>query len=82
MVTGTLNGGRFEKGQSVVVQPGGDEAGLRGIQSHRSSAEVALPGTRTALNLPDVGIRKGKTRDGIRRGDVVTLAGCGTGART
>ena len=81
VVTGTMTGGCFEKGQKVTVQPNDAEANLRGIQSHRSATEIAVPGTRTALNLPDIGIRKGKVRDGIRRGDVVTIGRAGSGSR-
>ncbi len=81
VVTGTMTGGRFTKGAEVVVQPHGSKANLRGIQSHRSRVDTAVPGTRTALNLPDIGIRKGRQREGIGRGDVVTVAGLGTGSR-
>ena len=81
VVTGTMTGGCFEKGQKVAVQPNDVGANLRGIQSHRSATEIAVPGTRTALNLPDIGVRKGKVRDGIRRGDVVTIEGTGSGSR-
>ena len=75
VVTGTMTGGTFSKGQKVTVQPQGAEANLRSIQSHNSDSGIAHPGMRTALNLPDVDIRKGKSRDGIRRGDVVTAGG-------
>ncbi len=72
VVTGTMTGGLLKKGQQITIQPQGITAKLRGIQSHQNDAEHALPGMRTALNLPEVGIRKGKVRDGIRRGDVIT----------
>ncbi len=72
VVTGTMTGGALEKGQQITIQPQGTSARLRGIQSHRNDTENALPGMRTALNLPEIGIRKGKARDGIRRGDVIT----------
>ena len=64
--------GSLEKGQQITIQPQGTNAKLRGIQSHRNDTENALPGMRSALNLPEVGIRKGKAREGIRRGDVIT----------
>jgi len=72
VVTGTMTGGSLEKGQQITIQPQGTNAKLRGIQSHRNDTENALPGMRSALNLPEVGIRKGKAREGIRRGDVIT----------
>ncbi|MGI9239319.1 MAG: selenocysteine-specific translation elongation factor, partial [Verrucomicrobiales bacterium] len=80
VVTGTLAGGRFEKGDGCCVQPYAQDASLRNVQSHSQNREVVLPGTRTALNLPELGIRRGRSRDGIRRGDVVTLAGLGESA--
>ena len=56
VVTGTLIGGAFAKGESAIVQPRGLETHLRNIQSHSSDQDAALPGMRTALNLSDVPI--------------------------
>jgi selenocysteine-specific elongation factor len=72
VVTGTLTGGVLRRGQSVAIQPSGNVARIRNIQSHNQNVEVSVPGTRTALNLPDVA-----ASDGVRRGDVVTLAELG-----
>jgi len=69
VVTGTLTGGTLRRGQSVAIQPSGKFARIRNIQSHNRDVELGLPRTRTALNLPDIAVS-----DGIRRGDVVTLA--------
>jgi selenocysteine-specific elongation factor len=69
VVTGTLIGGTFRRGQTVVIQPSGRPARIRNIQSHGRDFEQSGPGTRTALNLPDLDALKD-----IRRGDVVTLA--------
>ncbi|MGK0184511.1 MAG: selenocysteine-specific elongation factor [Verrucomicrobiales bacterium] len=77
VVTGTLIGGEFSKGEAAVVQPGGLETHLRNIQSHSSDQDAAQPGMRTALNLSDVSIASRERRDGIHRGDVVTLPGLG-----
>jgi len=41
---------------------------MRSIQSHGHELEVAQPGMRTAINLPDLRV------DQIKRGDVVTLS--------
>ena len=76
VVTGTLLGGAFHKGQQVVVQPSGRATRLRRIQSHNQDVDVSGPGRRTALNLPDLGA------DDVRRGDVVTLAEHGTPSQT
>jgi selenocysteine-specific elongation factor len=67
-VTGTLAGGRFQRGQAVVVQPGGQPARIRRIQSHGQDVETSGPGMRTALNLADV-----DPVAGVHRGDVITL---------
>jgi selenocysteine-specific elongation factor len=69
VVTGTLTGGALRRGQSVVIQPSGKAARIRNIQSHNRNVESSGPGTRTALNLPNV-----IAQEDIRRGDVVTLA--------
>ena len=77
IVTGTLIGGFFQRGQSVVVQPGGNAARIRGIQSHDRERERAEAGMRTALNLADVALA-GNGRQGVARGDVITQEGLGT----
>ena len=69
VVTGTLTGGTLRRGQSVAIQPSGKVARIRNIQSHNRDVELGVPGTRTALNLPDIA-----ASDDVRRGDVVTLA--------
>jgi len=68
VVTGTLVGGRLQRGQPVVIQPGGRVARIRRMQSHGRDVEVSGPGTRTALNLADV-----DPIAGVHRGDVITL---------
>ena len=76
VVTGTLAGGQFQRGQNVVIQPQNLSARLRTIQSHNRDLEIAQPGTRTAINLPDVPVGS----DGIKRGDVITIANVGAAA--
>ncbi len=66
VVTGTLTGGRLSRGKTVSLQPQNLRARIRAIQSHNHSLEIALPGTRTALNLSD--LRPGE----IPRGSVLT----------
>jgi selenocysteine-specific elongation factor len=73
VVTGTLSGGRLQRGQSVVIQPGGHSARIRRIQSHGRDVEVSGPGTRTALNLTDV-----NPVHGVHRGDVIALPDMGS----
>ncbi len=76
VVTGTLTGGGFYRGQSIIVQPQKLEARTRSIQSHGVEIECAQPGMRTALNLPDLGI------DQVRRGDVITDRDLGVASST
>jgi selenocysteine-specific elongation factor len=72
VVTGTLTGSTLRVGQSVTIQPSGKVVRVRNIQSHNRNVELGGPGTRTALNLPDIA-----ASDDVHRGDVVTLAELG-----
>ena len=76
VVTGTLTGGSLRRGQQIVVYPTNLETRIRSIQSHGHELEVAQPGMRTAINLPDLRV------DQIKRGDVVTLPDHGTPTST
>ena len=71
VVTGTLTGGVLQRGHAVVLQPSGKATRVRSVQSHNREVDLALPATRTALNLPDV---PGAQQE-IARGMVVTVAG-------
>ncbi|MGA7274867.1 MAG: selenocysteine-specific translation elongation factor, partial [Candidatus Udaeobacter sp.] len=73
VVTGTLSGGSIRRSQDVVVQPREISARVRSIQNHGRDVEIAQPGTRTAINLPDLSIGE----HGIQRGDVVTVHSLG-----
>jgi selenocysteine-specific elongation factor len=66
VVTGTTTGGIFRRGEEVVVQSSGAHGKIRSVQNHNREVEFSPPGTRTALNIPDV---KGAP---IQRGDVIT----------
>jgi len=65
VVTGTLMGGRLNREQQVNILPKGLQARIRGIQVHNQSADSAVSGQRTALNL------SGLSKRDIQRGDVV-----------
>lgn len=69
VVTGTLLDGALRVGQSVVVQPRGLHARVRGLQSHKQKHEQVSPGRRVAVNLSGVDFGD------IRRGDTVTAPG-------
>ena len=76
VVTGTLSGGSLRRGQQIVIYPANLETRIRSIQSHGQELEVAQPGMRTAINLPDLRV------DQIKRGDVVTLPNHGAPSST
>ena len=70
IVTGTLTGGTLRVGDAVVIQPRGTRSRIRSLQSHRRDVDLAPPGTRTAINLPDL-----QPGEDVARGDVVTTSG-------
>lgn len=82
VVTGTLCGGTLSVGDTVTVQPSGYEAKIRAIQSHQAAIETTIPGTRTALNLPDLAAGHVAGKPGIGRGDVVSLDTSASPSRT
>ena len=85
VVTGTLSGGTLKVGQSVVIQPSGKATRVRNLQSHNQDVPSVGPGTRTAINLPDVfvaGKGQGYAGSGISRGEVVTLPELGEPSTT
>jgi selenocysteine-specific elongation factor len=68
VVTGTLIDGTFRAGHTVFVQPKNISGRIRSLQSHGHNVEVAQPGTRTAINLPEL-----QVETDIQRGDVITI---------
>ncbi len=78
VVTGTLSGGKLQRDESVVAQPSGATGHVRTLQNHGLEVDQSLPGTRTALNLPDFGLTGVKA---IGRGQVITLPGFGDPSR-
>jgi len=54
VVTGTLISGVVRKEQEVELYPTGRRLRVRGVQVHGASAEQAVAGQRTALNLADI----------------------------
>jgi selenocysteine-specific elongation factor len=76
IVTGTLTGGSLRRGQQIIVYPANLETRVRSIQSHGQELQIAQPGMRTAVNLPDVPV------DQIKRGDVITIRDLGAPGST
>lgn len=69
VVTGTLIDGRFQLGDAVEIQPSGHKGRIRGLQTHKTKRDVALPGSRVAVNLTGV------DKDQVTRGDVLASPG-------
>lgn len=80
VVTGTLSGGKFRRGDTVMRQPGGIATRIRGIQTHGQDREAVGPGQRVALNLSELSIAAPeaafRTPQDVRRGDLITLPEC------
>jgi selenocysteine-specific elongation factor len=69
VVTGTLQDGSLRVGDTVAVLPPGMTARIRGLQSHKTKVDQALPGSRVAVNLTGV------NTDELARGQVIALPG-------
>mgnify|MGYP004595459983 FL=1 len=75
VVTGTLLDGPMHVGDDVYLYPGRRKLRIRSIQIHEEAAAKALPGQRTALNLPGI------AKEDIQRGDVLCTADVLEGTR-
>lgn len=69
VVTGTLLDGQLSLGDEVEILPSGQRGRVRGLQTHKKKEEIAVPGSRTAVNI------SGIETDAVRRGEVVVLPG-------
>ncbi|MCI0404829.1 MAG: selenocysteine-specific translation elongation factor, partial [candidate division Zixibacteria bacterium] len=71
VVTGTLTGGSFKKGEKVEVLPFRKTARIRSLQTHKKEVEEGRPGSRLALNLTDA------EKEELARGNVLVRPGDG-----
>lgn len=69
VVTGTLIDGAFKVGDEVEIVPGGKRGRVRGLQTHKTKVERAVPGSRVAINLAGLAV------EDLARGQVVALPG-------
>jgi selenocysteine-specific elongation factor len=69
VVTGTLIDGSMQVGDEVEILPRAQRARVRGLQTHKTKIERAVPGSRVAINLS--GVEAGD----VKRGDVVASPG-------
>jgi selenocysteine-specific elongation factor len=65
VVTGTLMDGQLSVGDEIEILPTGLRGRVRGLQTHKRKEEVAVPASRTAVNISGVNV------DQIQRGDVL-----------
>jgi len=65
VVTGTLLDGHLAVGDEVEILPSGQQGRVRGLQTHKKKEDVAVPGSRTAVNI------SGVEMESIQRGEVV-----------
>jgi selenocysteine-specific elongation factor len=69
VVAGTVLSGCIKTGDRVEIYPEGLKTRIRGLQVHKSKAELSGIGKRTALNLQDI------AKEDLRRGQVVAAEG-------
>ena len=69
VVTGTLVDGTLRVGDEVELLPGGLRSRVRNLQSHKKKEDMAVPGSRTAVNLAGLDV------DQVQRGMLVTHPG-------
>ena len=69
IVTGTLIDGQFQVGEEVTILPQKLSGRIRGLQTHKRKEQIAVPGSRTAVNVSGVNVAQ------IQRGDVVVYPG-------
>ncbi|MCI0532351.1 MAG: selenocysteine-specific translation elongation factor [candidate division Zixibacteria bacterium] len=71
VVTGTLTGGSFKKGEKVEILPLRKTLRIRSLQTHKKEVEAGAPGSRLALNLTDA------EKEELARGNVLVRPGDG-----
>ncbi|MHC1784293.1 MAG: selenocysteine-specific translation elongation factor [Anaerolineaceae bacterium] len=69
VVTGTLLDGTLKVGDEIEVLPRRLKGRIRGLQSHKNKEDLAVPGSRTAVNITGIELQD------LRRGDVVCHPG-------
>ena len=69
VVTGTLSDGELQVGDEVEILPQKLRGRIRGLQTHKRKEQIAIPGSRTAVNITGVSLEQ------IERGNVVAHPG-------
>jgi selenocysteine-specific elongation factor len=69
VVTGTLTNGHLVVGDEVLILPNDLKGRVRGLQTHKRKEEMAVAGSRTAVNISGINV------DQIQRGDMLVHPG-------
>lgn len=69
VVTGTLSDGHLSVGDELQILPGELRGRVRGLQTHKQKEEIAVSGSRTAVNITGINVFQ------IQRGDVAVHPG-------
>ena len=69
VVTGTLQDGNLKVADEIEILPGGLHGRIRGLQTHKQKEQIAVPGSRTAVNISGVSLEE------IQRGNVIVHPG-------
>ena len=67
--TGTLLDGILRTGDEILVSNKEKKGRIRGMQIHKVKVEIALPGTRLAVNVAGLDVSE------VKRGDLVSRKG-------
>jgi len=68
VVTGTLVDGHFQVGDEIQVLGSSQvelRGRIRGLQTHKQKEDIAIPGSRTAINISGIDVQQ------VQRGDVI-----------
>lgn len=69
VVTGTLSDGKLQVGDEIEILPQRLRGRIRGLQTHKRKEQVAVPGSRTAVNISGVSLEE------VQRGNVIAHPG-------
>lgn len=69
VITGTLNDGHLSLGDEVEILPSGKKGRVRGLQTHKKKEDIAIPGSRVAVNVSGIAVEE------MQRGDVLVTPG-------
>jgi selenocysteine-specific elongation factor len=69
VITGTLSDGSLHTADEVEILPSGLRSRIRGLQTHKRKENIAVPGSRTAVNISGINV------DQVKRGDVIVYPG-------